>query len=173
MLTPEEQRQNLKEYHQTKEYKKIRNKELFEKRLKQTGDTEKIDIYPAGRGKKLIIKTVVAKKTKRQKNPKRLCLCSFPSNPENVNLSVLQKGDGEFTFWIYPEGRRLDKDEFNIMLGCLLAYRKFRWGNKKGSEFRSKSLGFLHLSLKLTDREILKVYNSQLKRISEHYSKVV
>jgi hypothetical protein len=176
MLTPEEKRQNLKEYHQTKEYKRLRNKELFEKRLKQKGDIEKVDIYPAGRGKKLVIKTVItpSKKTKRQKNPNRLCLCSIPSNPENIKFTMLRKSiNGELSFWVYPEGRRLSYEEFDNLLASLLAYRKFRKLEKQGGE-PSVLMGKMHLGLRLLrieEKEFLKKYGLQCKRIADHYYK--
>jgi len=147
-----------------------RNRATVEANKKSRGDIEKVQIYPAGRGRKLVIKTVTARTQKHEPNPRRLCLVRIPSNPQPITVVALKKTDRFFTLWLYPEGRRLSRDEFDELLAGLLAYRKYVRVSPRSHEL----LGKMHLSLKsitIRDGQMIERVNHQLKRLARRYNK--
>jgi hypothetical protein len=148
-----------------------RNREIVKKWKKQDGNIEKIAIYPAGRGKKLIIKTVESRgKIKTGKNPRRLCICNIPSNPQNIKVSVLKKADKNYQVYLYPEGRRLSSDEFNDLLASLFAFRIFK---KRGAPSTTLFVGknAPRYRFLLQEKELVAKINLQLKRLIKQYGK--
>lgn len=138
--------------------------------------TEECKRYPAGRNKTLIIKTVKTKRKPKSKNDRRLCLTSIVSNPDNITLVALKQTDKNYTLWLYPEGRRLNRDEELRLLSSLMAWRRFRAvrNSNRWALRGPKSLGKMHLStkcLKYSDKELVNAVNFQLRRIVKKYLK--
>jgi len=141
----------------------------------EKGDVEKCEIYPAGRGKKLIIKIVDSKQKKNKPNKRRLCLLNLASNPKNIQWVAYKPQDRQFSFYMYPEGRRLSQEEILDALASILAYRIFARKYKKSPESHLL-LGKRHLSLKCTtvtlkETALIQRVNLQLKRLSKQFDK--
>lgn len=82
--------------------------------------TESTEIYPAGRGKILIVskKRILPKPKKSKPNPSFLH-STVKSNPESIKLKEYIGKDGIKRVVLFPEGKILQRDE-RLDLACSL-----------------------------------------------------
>ena len=85
--------------------------------------TEKVSIYPRGRGKILVIteKSVLKKpRLYKRRNP-RLSLVKIKSNPQDFSI-VSYLNDDIVRYMMFPEGRQLSTEEREkIAIACLIS----------------------------------------------------
>lgn len=107
---------------------------------KEDGTTEYIKCFPAGRNKKAVFKIIESEKEPpKQRNPNRMLLLSLPANPQSICFVVYHKehkgynkilGDRKNALVIYPERRRLSKEEREKVVASFVAFQYFEEGKK-------------------------------------------
>jgi len=126
---------------------KIHIPEIWMNKNPERGITEFIKVFPAGRNKKAVFKIVESEKEPpKQRNPNRLLLSTLPANPQSICFVAYAKehkgynkllDDRKYALVIYPEARRLSRQEMYDVTGCVYAWLRFINGkdkikNKKG-----------------------------------------